>query len=131
MGGNIPEIREKVQEAFNTISKEFGVNAIRCDISQLTFSPEIERVMLNRLQVGAILETKTLLLKQLPSKIKPIIDEIVSCDGMALGKVEKMRLINNILIILCNEPTPGMRVNLDTIEPVNFSSLSLPGDLSA
>jgi len=105
------EINHRLVSELNNRLAMAGIEIIEARINYLAYAPEIAAVMLRRQQAAAVIAAREKIVEGAVSMVKMALDKIDS-EGIAkFDKDEKVRMVSNLLVVLCADEAAQPVIN--------------------
>jgi regulator of protease activity HflC (stomatin/prohibitin superfamily) len=105
------EINHRLVNELNNRLTMAGIVISEARINYLAYAPEIAAVMLRRQQAAAVIAAREKIVEGAVSMVKMALDKIDS-EGIAkFDKEEKVRMVSNLLVVLCADEAAQPVIN--------------------
>jgi regulator of protease activity HflC (stomatin/prohibitin superfamily) len=105
------EINHRLVSELNNRLTMAGIVISEARINYLAYAPEIAAVMLRRQQAAAVIAAREKIVEGAVSMVKMALDKIDS-EGIAkFDKEEKVRMVSNLLVVLCADEAAQPVIN--------------------
>lgn len=105
------EINHRLVSELNNRLTMAGIEIIEARLNYLAYAPEIAAVMLRRQQAAAVIAAREKIVEGAVSMVKMALDKIDS-EGIAkFDKDEKVRMVSNLLVVLCADEAAQPVIN--------------------
>lgn len=92
-----------------------GIEIIEVRISHLAYAPEIAQAMLQRLQAGAVLAAREIIVEGAESMVEQALARLEEDDVVTLDDERRATMVLNLLVLLCGESRATPVINTGTL----------------
>ena len=111
--GDSAEISAKLKAEIQRNVRVAGIRVVDAKITHLAYAPEIAVAMLQRQQAAAVIDAKKAIVDGAVGMVEMALNRLSSNNVVQLDEVEKAKMVNNLLVILCSnkeaQPVIGNR----------------------
>lgn len=112
-GGDV--INKELETKLGERLQMAGIEVVEAKINYLAYAPEIAAVMLRRQQASAIIVAREKIVEGAVSMVKMALNKLASEDIVELDDDKKATMVNNLMVVLCNEESAQPVVNAGTL----------------
>ena len=109
--GGGEEINHRLVSELNNRLSMAGIEISEARLNYLAYAPEIAAVMLRRQQATAVIAAREKIVEGAVSMVKMALDKIEKEDIVKLDKVDKARMVANLLVVLCADEAAQPIIN--------------------